>query len=695
MGEQPTRYKHYAILVGIDAYPEKSLKSCIRDITDIEIYLQTSPNPIHLQILTATEGSSLACPPEGPKLWPTCEDVSSCFERVKSLAKAGDFVYVHFSGHGTTCAPSENPLDVTTGDVALVASKYSAPSMGDLALVLLETTGRTGIRYLRGAELALLVKRLVDKGLIVTLVLDCCFSGSVMRDDSSARYLRYDAQVDAAYPPILDMSTRDEASRTVFRKTSMRSNRLINPDGYTILTACGPTETAEEVAFNGQKRGALSYRLIKTLKDLGHMNCKHLHIYMHLCGSFRKAREQFPHQKIPSPMFYGNKTLGFVGYTAPDIDGVQIPITKQPEGRLQLEAGLAHGICEGDEFAVQPMNLPQKVLLLTRDPMIVKVKQVEGLISDLHVLNMTSTYDERQLVAVTLTRYYLQRFPVQLKLGAPCSESEWARILQKRPSLDIRDADHVEPGSSFSFYATVDGDDCYQIRGESGQIIPNMPPSSNVPNGLVDSILDVVEHLARYKMVKELGDRPSAGSARLFIKSFDVRLINSAGQAFAPGCFEQCNHPDCLIEAEPGEELELVVTNYNIPEGPCLYLHVLNLGSTWEVENILSGNHEVLPPRYSNRHENFQQGTTGVWRKKLESQQPPWTEEAGLLSYEDVIKVFVTSQSTSFMSLELPEIGNVFERDRVRRYRGDDGGSPSEHWAAFNFRIRSRIQELK
>ena len=311
-------------------------------------------------------------------------------------------------------------------------------------------------------------------------------------------------------------------------------------------------------------------------------------------------------------MFYGNKTLEFFGYTAPDIEGAQTPITKQPEGRLQLEAGLAHGICEDDEFAVQPMNWPREDLMLTRDPMIVKVIRVGGLISILDSLTMTAAYDERQLVAVTLTRNYLQRFPVQLKLSSTCSENEWARILQQRPSLDIRDANHMEPGSSCFFYVTVDGNDCYQIQDQSGQIIPNMPPLANVSDGLVDSVLDAVEHLARYKMVKELGDRPSAESALLFTKSIDIRLINSAGQAFTPSCFEQCNHPECLIEAEPGEEFELVVTNHNSPEGPNLYLHVLNLGSAWEVENILSGNHEVLPPRHSNRHEDFQQGTTGV-----------------------------------------------------------------------------------
>ena len=39
MGEQPTRYNHYAILIGIDAYPEKPLKSCVGDVTDIETHL--------------------------------------------------------------------------------------------------------------------------------------------------------------------------------------------------------------------------------------------------------------------------------------------------------------------------------------------------------------------------------------------------------------------------------------------------------------------------------------------------------------------------------------------------------------------------------------------------------------------------------------------------------------------------------
>ena len=235
--------------------------------------------------------------------------------KTTSLAKADNFVYVHFSGHGTTCEPFKYALNLSIEGMAPVPSKFSNPSTGDLALVVLEATTEIETRYLRGEELGSLIKRMVDKGLIVTLVLDCRFSGSVMRDDSSVRHVRYDPHIDTVYPPASGLSDEGKASRTIYRNASMRSNWLVDPGGYTILAACGPAEIAKEIVFNGQKRGALSYLLLKTLNSLSYVGCKQLHIYLLLCASFRKAQEQFPNKRIPNPMFYGNKTLGFFGYT--------------------------------------------------------------------------------------------------------------------------------------------------------------------------------------------------------------------------------------------------------------------------------------------------------------------------------------------------------------------------------------------
>lgn len=167
---------HYAILIGINVYAERPLKGCVRDVQEIKKYLEEMPSPVHIEMFTATDSAdpNSRGPAEDPMLWPTYENVTSSLEKTTSLAKHGDFVNVHYSGHGTRMEAS---------------SEFSNRSTGDLALNLLEEGEGNNIRYLRGLELAFFLKAMVDKGLIVTLVLDCCFSGSVLRLDAGVRSL--------------------------------------------------------------------------------------------------------------------------------------------------------------------------------------------------------------------------------------------------------------------------------------------------------------------------------------------------------------------------------------------------------------------------------------------------------------------------------------------------------------------------
>ena len=200
-----------------------------------------------------------------------------------STADPGDFIYIHYSGHDTTIGPS---------------SEYSNASTGDLALVLLEQTSATDIRYLRGLGLAYLLKTMVTNGLTVTLVLDCCFSGSVTRGDSSVRCLSYDPAIDAAYPPVPGqiLSLEDEAGCLAHRSGSMNPNWLVNPDGYTILAACGSNEKAIELEFNGQRHEVLSYFLIKILEKLRDIRAKQRRIFAQLYSRFSKTQGDRPNK---------------------------------------------------------------------------------------------------------------------------------------------------------------------------------------------------------------------------------------------------------------------------------------------------------------------------------------------------------------------------------------------------------------
>ncbi|KAK5633389.1 hypothetical protein RRF57_009103 [Xylaria bambusicola] len=360
--EQSAIVTHYALLIGVDFYPNKgpkkrrSLIGSVRDAQEIKKYLVGSPISFDIQMLTASPRESDASrPAESREDLPTHSNVISNLEKITSRAAIGDFVYIHFSGHGTAVEPDGEVLNSSTGD---------------LALVLLASDDETKIQYLRGSELAFQLKNMVEKGLKVTLVLDCCASGSVKRDklDPSVRYLPYDPVVDMAYPPIpgRSLGSEDEAMYPAYRDASMRLNWLVNPDGYTILTACGPTETAREMNVEGQAHGALSYFLTRTFARYKRVGGKQQHIYSHLCARFK---ESCPQQ---NPMLYGNKNIGFFDNTNYMLDTAPIPIIKKLDGSLQLDAGQAHGVCDRDRFvciasvAQNPTLGPINIQLLSK-----------------------------------------------------------------------------------------------------------------------------------------------------------------------------------------------------------------------------------------------------------------------------------------------------------------------------------------
>jgi hypothetical protein len=91
----------------------------------------------------------------------------------KEKPQKGDFVYIHYSGHGARTTTIFADLKKETDDI-------------DEALVPCDIN--MGGKYLRDYELGALLENLVAKGLIVTLVLDCCHSGGALRgytDDES------------------------------------------------------------------------------------------------------------------------------------------------------------------------------------------------------------------------------------------------------------------------------------------------------------------------------------------------------------------------------------------------------------------------------------------------------------------------------------------------------------------------------
>ena len=112
---------HYAILIGIDDYPDKPLRSAVIDVEDNKKFLESLMKAsVKIQTLTASQTDRTSSDPVKEKLWPTYDNVISTFKTVTSLARPGDFVYIHYSGHGTRKPPWGEFSDNSTGDLALV-----------------------------------------------------------------------------------------------------------------------------------------------------------------------------------------------------------------------------------------------------------------------------------------------------------------------------------------------------------------------------------------------------------------------------------------------------------------------------------------------------------------------------------------------------------------------------------------------
>jgi hypothetical protein len=676
---------HHALLIGLNFYPKtgtgewRPLRGCVRDILAIEAQLTKSHNRVQIRKLVASAaGTEPPRPAEDVECLPTYSNLTSGLQQIILDASAGDLVYIHFTGHGTAIEPT---------------TPFASTGTGELALVVLASDDPTNkMQYLRGSELAYWMKAMVAADLKVTLVLDCCASGSVVRDksDQSVRYLPYDRAIDVAYPPDTERSLGPNEKgegiiRAADRDASLRQNWMVNPDGYTILTACGPTEVAREINVNGCWHGALSYFLVRTFVKNGRVGGKLGRIYPHLCARFKESwPPSLPRQ---NPMLYGNRTLYFFDDgTDEGNEAARIAVVTGKGGGLELEAGHAHGVCVGDEFAVYPSPTAP-----IRPIAIVKVTQLRPLTSDL--IQMTPFESRSGMTAAPLTRLALRRFPIQIESPA----LREAALRERRQSLNICDT-AAAAGARFSIHTAVVEEDCWRIRDSMGNKILDLVTGSDNPAETARTLLDALEHLIMFQMVKELSNESMADPSYCFRQSFCVQLLGADGQVFAPVCQRErrlqtcCLHPECLVKVRDGERVELVVRNLEKEDGNAIYIHLYVLGACWEIYDLLCADYEVNPARTNGKGVDFKKGTIGVWRKKIKMTIPPELKERGRPHCDDTFKLFLTTQPTSFALLELPELDCIGRRsERKGGNRGGAGGL-SDAWAAISFRVRTHAR---
>ncbi|KAK0714197.1 caspase domain-containing protein [Lasiosphaeria miniovina] len=544
---------HWAVLIGINFYVEgRCLQGSVRDVETMKQYLEAGPTPVDIAVLTATTSSepSSRHPIEEPALWPTRDNVIKKLKRVLEKAERGDFVYIHYSGHGTRNNDG--------------GSTHPA---GNLAFVLFEYDEH-GCSYLKGPTFANCLRKMVGKGLLVTVVLDCCYSGSVLRAGSvqgaDIRSIDYDPAVDAASPQGPDPFC---ANNTLRDAQTPLDQWLVNPDGYTILAACAPHQRAWELQIQGgERRGALSYFLVEALSALkkSRVEVSHQSLFQHLHTRFHVS---WPQQ---APMRYGNKNFSFFGklVVAPSIGFT--PIYRIESGHLCLSAGEAHGVHKGDEYAVYPFDTPEDVVSQASGAsVLVRVETVRCLTSD--VVGVKATASAVSQVgtgwkARPVTQLSPYKTSVRLTAGA-FSQLQWTEAARRQQFLHVCTED--EDTEPCIFHVALGENDKYEILDGLLEKIMSLPAIPRHISRASDLVMDVLQHVATFKFFEGIENRIPNVS---FESSFDLDPI---GQAGASGVFD----------VRHGDTWGFRIKNCGVRP---LYLAIFNFTPMWKITNLMS-----------------------------------------------------------------------------------------------------------
>ena len=663
-------HSHRAVLIGADIPATRrppnsdegdistvrSLNGAYHDVVALEGCLGPHVKTTSFVVPTSTTASE-----NEERRLPTLDNVFAVLDEIIEDGQRHryGFVYIHFSGHGTRLGNSPD-----------------AP----LALVLYDP-GNLGMRYFRGEDLARAVGKMVDHGMHVTLVLDCCFSGSVLRSDwpdkrwsgrAHIRFLDYDEAVGAD----------SEAARSqrglnhdlgATRDGELHPERLLDPEGYTIFAACGITETAKELGFmDGIHRGAFSYFFQHALRHLGKSGAliTHESLFQHLQARFQA---HFPQQ---SPRRYGSRAFSFFGgVTAGHLRMPFVFVSCQGGGSpLILSEGESHGVHQGDEYDAYASLGPESWgELRRRKPIRLVVKRVGGLTSHLEASPGISGHQKAAVStrgtwkALAVMAFSPRKISVRVPPSIPGIERALAQEPRGRTYISFCTDDSSTSYSDFEV-AVNDAGECEILDGAGHRI-----SGGQIHAGNADGLVQALRHVATFKFLQQLENHhPDAE----FEKQFEFGSPSEAGE-------------DGWFEVRDGERWLLKFAN----KGPTsIYIAIFNFRESWEVRNLVwdagEGQCLEIPPGQVEQKFSLLMGV------------PESVRGASGSLVEDTFKVFVTSRPTSYTSAVLPRLDGSRTRDGIwpadifedfaAKFSSTRDGGVGEMWATREFLVRTR-----
>ena len=591
----PLAREVWAVLIGINYYPKYEyhpLRGCVQDVIHVKAFLER----YKAQISTFTTDSPSK---KNHEHRPTFLNITSKLVEITKKAKAGDLVYIHYSGHGARKTPDSN----------------------DMALVMLDK--KKGNRYFHGFQLARYLKCMIEKGLQVTLVLDSCHSGDVARDADPdqplIRSVDWDQSIDDNFPiSESDKLTIANANKSNSRGTEWQYNWLDTMDEskYLLIAACGPHEKAYEHEQGGQYRGLLSSHFIDFLIRIEESRA-HNHSIESLIDHLRVKINQY--KKEQSPMYRGNGNFSLLRKIS-SLSAGYVYVTTEKD-RVYLNAGRLHGVCKGDVYAAYPFDFQANGSSIANSATLLEVVAVEGSTCNVEILSENQKVDVgwRARLSTSAAK------PIHIRWEAgdgfvgfdtAIRESKYPQILQKGgevPCYRIITNNHQE-------YEILD----VQNVKENLQRIKSIPKIPLADRNAIRRVVTIIEHIAKFEHIKNLFD---ANPTPQFKDSFDIKFEDTKGRLLKD--HSKIKHMQML---------KLTIQNGRQP----LHIAMYSLGSVWQIN---PSDCNVLEPIHRGEKRD------GIYIKHIRQQVPE-----GQPYCDDIIKLVITTSPISVALLRLPEL---------------------------------------
>lgn len=340
-------HENYALIVADSDYPNLDQKYWLKGPKNDEILvrdylLDSAPvkfAPQNVVALGSGDGLQLG----------THKNILDALARIAAEAKAGDFVYLHFSGHGSQQPATRDSTEADGRDEVFLSADTemaTADNPSVLPNVLTDNEMGAALRAIR------------KTGAFVWVVFDSCHSGSMTRgaptggDVADRRIDPSDLGIPASAFTV-PAPSEDSGDRAVPLGADAYADDAGDPTmgGLVAFFAAQTTETTQEHGFPVQQAdgtvaqvpyGVFTYTIFSALAKNPNMTYRQL---------AQSVLASYAAQNVlkPTPVFEGKLDAPVFGSTDA-ADAEQWPTVVGSDGSLSISAGQLQGLAAGSKL---------------------------------------------------------------------------------------------------------------------------------------------------------------------------------------------------------------------------------------------------------------------------------------------------------------------------------------------------------